>query len=586
MQTNEKVKDEDLYDYDVYRKTGISDNEIANMLRDENAIDGNSDEDYVVGNRINYNVVYNKVSRYAPGMVPFVEYVRNIHPPRFRETKTLLEQYQKGDTSVHQRLIEMHYRYALKFAVWAYETWGYDLEDIIQECLVALLKAIDKYNIASNVAFHSFLNLCFRSAFDHKINIGSGLFRLHGQIQAYTGLDISTRAYFLKARELWFNHVRIEQCERCRHHEYCIDLLIRFVEEILEIPRYFWLSNEKRKNLIYALFHAAIGYTHITYEEVELKEKEEIELKEDSYNVGTGVQEQELLFNRYDPEIVRTNLMSVLHEVLTVQEMQVICMYFGIETGVRMDCKEIASCLSITTTQARGDRTLPEFRVRELHYEAFLKLRRAKVKSKLRVACFPYDFLDHDSKVFYERLAYRNYLKAKMLIARIVSTSRTGVDRGALEAALEMDFPYGGLIPDVSNVSVLEKFDKLDLTPRRGYWFCTKWNVTHSDATLIIARKKLKDGSWSEELEGGTLLTENFAINLNKPHLVIFSQDVEKVVGWLDMLAAEKRQGIVLNVSGPHESESPGIQESTHRFMIQLINRAREHDWQNSRWTQ
>ena len=567
MQTNEKVKDEDLYDYDVYRKTGISDNEIANMLRDENAIDGNSDEDYVVGNRINYNVVYNKVSRYAPGMVPFVEYVRNIHPPRFRETKTLLEQYQKGDTSVHQRLIEMHYRYALKFAVWAYETWGYDLEDIIQECLVALLKAIDKYNIASNVAFHSFLNLCFRSAFDYKINIGSGLFRLHGLIQACSWPGTSTHDCFLKTRELWFNHVRIEQCERCRRHEYCIDLRIRFVEEILKIPRCFWLYNE------YVFLHAAIGYAHITYEEVELREKEEIEIKEDAYNVETVAQEQEFPVNECDPEIIRTNLMTVLHEVLTVQEMQVICMHFGIETGMPMEDEKIASCLLITG-----------LRVKELRNKALTKLSRVKVKSKLRVA---YDFLDHDSDVFYERLAYSNYLKAKMLIARIVSTSRTGVGRGALEAALEMDFPYGGLIPDVQNVVVLKKkYKRLDFAPWRRYRFCTEWNVIHSDATLIIARKKLKDGSWSEELEGGTLLAESFAINHAKPYLVIFSQDVEKVVGWLDMLAAEKRQGVVLNVSGPHESESPGIQESTHRFMIQLINRAREHDWQNSRWTQ
>ena len=34
-----------------------------------------------------------------------------------------------------------------------------------------------------------------------------------------------------------------------------------------------------------------------------------------------------------------------------------------------------------------------------------------------------------------------------MLIAKIVSGGQTGVDRGAIEAALELGFPYGGLIP-------------------------------------------------------------------------------------------------------------------------------------------
>ena len=34
-----------------------------------------------------------------------------------------------------------------------------------------------------------------------------------------------------------------------------------------------------------------------------------------------------------------------------------------------------------------------------------------------------------------------------MLISKIVSGGQTGVDRGALEAAFELGFPYGGLIP-------------------------------------------------------------------------------------------------------------------------------------------
>lgn len=34
-----------------------------------------------------------------------------------------------------------------------------------------------------------------------------------------------------------------------------------------------------------------------------------------------------------------------------------------------------------------------------------------------------------------------------MLLSKIISGGQTGVDRGALEAALELGFDYGGLIP-------------------------------------------------------------------------------------------------------------------------------------------
>ena len=52
-----------------------------------------------------------------------------------------------------------------------------------------------------------------------------------------------------------------------------------------------------------------------------------------------------------------------------------------------------------------------------------------------------------------------------MLISKIISGGQTGVDRGAIEAALELGFPYGGLIPKgrlAEDGAVPEKFDKDD----------------------------------------------------------------------------------------------------------------------------
>jgi hypothetical protein len=166
-----------------------------------------------------------------------------------------------------------------------------------------------------------------------------------------------------------------------------------------------------------------------------------------------------------------------------------------------------------------------------------------------------------------------------MLISKIISGGQTGVDRGAIEAALELGFPYGGLIPKgrlAEDGAVPEKFDRMEVAPRKDYLFRTEWNVTHSDATLIIARKVARAGAFHEELTGGTLRTENFAAVHAKPRLVLFEQNVEKVVEWLEKLAAANGCGIVLNVAGPRESKNPGIQESTRRFITQLLTRIME----------
>lgn len=57
-----------------------------------------------------------------------------------------------------------------------------------------------------------------------------------------------------------------------------------------------------------------------------------------------------------------------------------------------------------------------------------------------------------------------------MLIAKIISGGQTGVDRGALEAVLELGFPYGGLIPKgrvSEDGQVPLVFDKLEVAPRK-----------------------------------------------------------------------------------------------------------------------
>ena len=164
-----------------------------------------------------------------------------------------------------------------------------------------------------------------------------------------------------------------------------------------------------------------------------------------------------------------------------------------------------------------------------------------------------------------------------MLISKIISGGQTGVDRGAIEAALELGFPYGGLIPKgrlAEDGAVPVKFDRMEVAPRKDYLFRTEWNVTHSDATLIIARKVARAGALHEELTGGTLRTERFAIDHAKPRLVLFSQNLESAFAWLLRVAAQlQREDIVLNVAGPRESKCPGIQESTYRFINQLITR-------------
>ena len=161
----------------------------------------------------------------------------------------------------------------------------------------------------------------------------------------------------------------------------------------------------------------------------------------------------------------------------------------------------------------------------------------------------------------------------EMLIGKIVSGGQTGVDRGALEAAVDAGFPYGGLIPKgrlAEDGIVPLKFDRMEESTRKDYLYRTEWNVVHSDATLIL--------SFGTELTGGTKRTVEFCKKHNKPYWV---EDLNapretdrglEALYWLEAEFGEK--GVVLNVAGPRESKATGIQMSAKTYVTRLIEKA------------
>jgi hypothetical protein len=145
-------------------------------------------------------------------------------------------------------------------------------------------------------------------------------------------------------------------------------------------------------------------------------------------------------------------------------------------------------------------------------------------------------------------------------VEKIVSGGQTGVDRAALDVALELAMPCGGWCPQGRSAEDGQIPGRYPLqeTEGRKYKFRTSLNVRDSDATLI-----LNLGS----LEGGTGLTKILAVKLRRPYLVVDleqEQDLQAVRHWL-----RENNVKVLNVAGPRESKRPGI----HKIAVSYLNR-------------
>lgn len=165
------------------------------------------------------------------------------------------------------------------------------------------------------------------------------------------------------------------------------------------------------------------------------------------------------------------------------------------------------------------------------------------------------------------------------MIDTIISGGQTGADRAAQRFALEHGYALGGWAPKGfvdENGRIPEEYAAhMREFPKPGYPARTRANVELADATLIIVPNY-------GPLLGGSKLTETCASNARKPHLPVclgvcwhpdhpafaacVAEAARTVRVWLDA-----RSWPVLNVAGPRESSTPGIERAVYAVLAAAL---------------
>jgi hypothetical protein len=148
--------------------------------------------------------------------------------------------------------------------------------------------------------------------------------------------------------------------------------------------------------------------------------------------------------------------------------------------------------------------------------------------------------------------------------SQIVSGGQTGVDRAALDAALSLDWPCGGWCPKGRRAEDgrISADYPVQETESKNYAHRTRWNVRDSDGTLILC---------SGPLSSGTSLTRKFAVELEKPFLIVDLAEKPTAATVAEWIESNRIQ--VLNVAGPRESSVPGIHALATVFLRTVLLR-------------
>lgn len=148
-------------------------------------------------------------------------------------------------------------------------------------------------------------------------------------------------------------------------------------------------------------------------------------------------------------------------------------------------------------------------------------------------------------------------------VQRIISGGQTGVDRAALDVAIELGIDHGGWCPQgrrAEDGTIPSKYNLQELDSPH-YQHRTRQNVLDSDGTLILFRGTLT---------GGSLLTVKFAASHSKP---FWKQTIGRTVLPDECHAWLERENIkVLNVAGPRASTDPEIYAKATKFLKTLLS--------------
>lgn len=188
------------------------------IIRDD-AVDHDSvEQEEYDRSQTDYVALFETVLEIDPSLKEFIEYVKNIQAPQHREWYNLLPQAQNGNDYARTRVFEMYIRVVVKTALVLSQKYNLELADTIQDGLIGLHTAIDKFEFGRQDLFTTYFPFWVRQMIMREA--------ITRNPTVYFPVHIKEKLFSI------YDNVDEHECDQCKKKNPCPQLIHGIAEEL------------------------------------------------------------------------------------------------------------------------------------------------------------------------------------------------------------------------------------------------------------------------------------------------------------------------------------------------------------------